>query len=71
MKLRKLLTEVKYKDMVLKKYPAAYCEKIKSGKVKGLQNIYYVIRPKFREMYIGIGKTQTDAWKTAFKKIKE
>lgn len=49
------------KEFVKQHYPRAYCTKVKP--MRG--DPYFLIRPAFNEMYIGIGNTQSNAWVNA------
>jgi len=51
----------KYKIIVKEKYPNARSER----HVTNNGEVYWLIRPRLRSMYIGKGKTQKQAWQDA------
>jgi hypothetical protein len=59
------------KEFVKSKVPKAKAEKQVSGYIKGLQQVYWLIRERGQYMYIAEGKSQNEAWTNAKKKILE
>lgn len=57
------------KEFVKERFPDARAEKQVSGRIKGLQEIYYLIRNGRQTMYMASGKTESNAWVNAKKKI--
>lgn len=62
---------MKAKEFVQLRYPNAKCEKQVSGRIKGMQEIYYLIRDGINKMYMASGKTESKAWKEAKQIIEE
>jgi hypothetical protein len=48
------------KEFVKQYYPNACCERHLNGRIKGLQQAYYLIRPKTTR-----GQTESKAWREA------
>lgn len=59
------------KEFVLQKYPKAKSEKHIKGKVKGMQEAYWLIRNQGDTMYLASGKTESNAWSNTKKMIVE
>lgn len=59
------------KEFVQSKIPNARAERQVKGRVKGLQEVYYLIREGRNTMYIASGKTESNAWVNAKKSILE
>lgn len=55
------------KEFVKSKVPNARSERHISGMIKGLQEVYYLIRDGRNTMYMAIGKTESNAWVNAKK----
>ena len=53
------------KEFVKTRYPKARAEKHLKGRVKGMQEVYWLIFPEFGKMYLASGKTESNAWKNA------
>lgn len=60
---------MKAKDFVKERYPNASAEKHIKGMIKGLQEVYYLIRDGRQTMYMAIGKSESNAWVNAKKNI--
>ena len=59
------------KEFVLEKMPRARAERQVRGMIKGLQEVYWLIREGRNTMYFASGKTQSNAWVNDKKKIIE
>lgn len=57
------------KDFVKQKYPKAIVERHVQGRIKGMQEVYWLIRTERNVMYIANGKTESNAWVNAKKAI--
>jgi len=57
------------KEFVKSRLPNARAERHVSGQIKGLQNVYYLIRVIGQSMYVAEGKTESNAWANAKKNI--
>lgn len=57
------------KEFVRSRYPKANAERQVQGMVRGLQEVYYLIRPNVGLMYIATGKTESNAWVNAKRNI--
>lgn len=53
------------KEYVQNKLPNARAEKQVRGRIKGMQETYYLIRDGVNKMYLASGKTEAKAWKEA------
>jgi hypothetical protein len=59
------------KEFVLEKMPRARAERQVRGMIKGLQEVYWLIREGRNTMYFASGKTESNAWVNAKKQIIE
>lgn len=59
------------KEFVKEKYPNARAEKQIRGRVKGMQEVYYLIRDGRNTMYMAYGTSESNAWVHAKKLIIE
>jgi len=60
------------KEFVKTKFPRATVERQVQGRVKGLQEVYYIVREnRLSNMYISTGKSESNAWVNAKKLILE
>jgi hypothetical protein len=59
------------KEFVKNKYPNAIAERHVKGRIKGLQETYWLIRNGRDTGYISNGKTESKAWVNAKNKIIE
>lgn len=59
------------KDFVKSKVPTARAERQVKGRIKGFQEVYYLIRAGGDTMYMASGKTESNAWVNAKKFIIE
>lgn len=59
------------KEFVKSKVPNASAERQVQGRIKGLQEVYYLIREGRNTMYMASGKTESNAWVNAKKFIME
>lgn len=59
------------KEFVKEKYPRARVERHVQGMIKGLQEVYYLIRDGSATMYMASGKSESNAWVNAKKNIQE
>lgn len=59
------------KEFVKERYPNARAERHLSGRIKGMQEVYYLIRDGRNTMYMANGKTESNAWVNAKKNILE
>ena len=59
------------KEYVKQHYPNAKSERQVSGRIKGMQRIYWLIRDGNQTMYLAEGKTESNAWVNAKKRITE
>ena len=59
------------KEFVKEKYPNARAEKQIRGKIKGMQEVYYLIRDGRNTMYMASGTSESNAWVNAKKSIME
>lgn len=57
------------KEFVKEKFPKAQAERQVQGRIKGLQEVYYLIRNGRETMYIASGNSESNAWVNAKKKI--
>lgn len=57
------------KEFVKEKYPNARSEKQIRGRVKGLQEVYYLIRDGRSTGYLSSGNSESNAWVNAKKRI--
>ena len=57
------------KEFVKERIPNARSERQVSGMIKGMQEVYYLIRDGRNTMYIASGKTESNAWVNAKKFI--
>ena len=62
---------MKVQVFVKQYHPKVFCEKQTKGRIKGLQEVYYLIRPERNKMYIASGKTKSEAWAKAKEVIKQ
>jgi hypothetical protein len=53
------------KEFVLEKCPTARAERQVSGRIKGMQTVYYLIRERRQTMYMAEGKSESNAWVNA------
>ena len=58
------------KEYVISLHPTARIEKQKKGRIKGMQETYYLVRVPGDLMYLGYGSTQAKAWKDAAETLK-
>lgn len=58
------------KEFVKNKMPNAKAERHVRGMIKGLQEVYWLIRDGNHTMYFAIGKTESNAWVEAKKTVK-
>lgn len=59
------------KEFVKQYYPTARSERQVSGRIKGMQEVYYLIRMAGATMYFSEGKSESNAWVNAKIKIQE
>jgi len=59
------------KEFVKEKYPNARAERQVRGMIKGMQEVYYLIRDGRNTMYMASGKSESNAWVNAKKDILE
>ena len=59
------------KEFVKERYPNARAERQVRGMIKGMQEVYYLIRDGRNTMYMASGKTESNAWVNAKKNILE
>jgi hypothetical protein len=59
------------KEFVLEKCPTARVERQVSGRIKGMQTVYYLIRERGQTMYMAEGKSESNAWVNAKKFLLE
>jgi len=59
------------KEYVINKLPNARAERQIKGIVKGLQEVYYLIRDDRNTMYLASGKSESNAWLNAKQKLIE
>ena len=59
------------KEFVLNKYPKARSERHVEGMIKGMQNVYWLIRPERGKMYLASGNSESNAWVNSKKSIEE
>lgn len=59
------------KEYVLSKCPTAKAESHKRGRIKGMQEKYWLIREAGQTLYIASGKTESNAWVNAKKSLEE
>lgn len=57
------------KEFVKNKFPNAESERHLEGRIKGMKTPYYLIRIGRNVMYLASGKTESNAWVNAKKKI--
>ncbi len=53
------------KEYVRSKVPHARSERHRAGRIKGMQETYYLIRDSGHSGYIASGKTESNAWANA------
>ncbi len=59
------------KEFVKERYPNARAERQVRGMIKGMQEVYYLIRDGRNTMYMASGKSESNAWVNAKKNILE
>lgn len=59
------------KEFVKTKIPNARAERQVKGMIKGMQEVYWLIRNGRETMYFADGKSESNAWVNAKKKILE
>ena len=59
------------KEFVKERYPNARAERQVRGMIKGMLEVYYLIRDGRNTMYIASGKSESNAWVNAKKNILE
>lgn len=59
------------KEFVKNKIPNARAERHVRGMIKGMQEVYWLIRDGNNTMYFANGKSQSNAWVNAKKRIIE
>lgn len=59
------------KEFVKERYPNARAERQVRGMIKGMQEVYYLIRDGRNTMYMASGKSESNAWVNAKKYILE
>lgn len=59
------------KEFVKERMPRAYAERQVRGRIKGMQEVYWLVRERGQTMYIASGKTESNAWVNAKKAIEE
>jgi hypothetical protein len=59
------------KEFVKERFPNARAERHLRGMIKGMQEVYYLIRDGRNTMYMASGKTESNAWVNAKKAIIE
>ena len=59
------------KEFVQEKCPTARAERQVSGMIKGMQEVYYLIRERGQTMYMAEGKSESNAWGNAKKLLME
>ena len=59
------------KEFVKERYPNAMAERQVRGMIKGMQEVYYLIRDGRNTMYMASGKSESNAWVNAKKYILE
>jgi len=60
------------KEFVKSKFPKATAERHSRGRIKGLQEVYWLVREtRTSHMYMASGKTESNAWVNAKKLIIE
>ena len=59
------------KEFVKERYPNARAERQVRGVIKGMQEVYYLIRDGRNTMYMASGKSESNAWVNAKKYILE
>ena len=59
------------KEFVKERYPNARAERHVRGMIKGVQDVYYLIRDGRNTMYMASGKSESNAWVNAKKDILE
>ena len=59
------------KEFVKERYPNARAERQLRGMIKGMQEVYYLIRDGRNTMYMASGKSESNAWVNAKKYILE
>lgn len=59
------------KEFVLSKMPTAKAERQVSGRVKGMKEVYWLIRKRGDSMWFAQGGTESKAWKEAKERIEE
>lgn len=57
------------KEFVKEHYPKARAERQVKGRVKGLQEVYWLIRDGRNTMYMASGKSESNAWVNAKKAV--
>jgi hypothetical protein len=59
------------KEFVQERFPKAKAEKVVNGRIKGMQEIYWIIRDGRNTMPMTSGKTESNAWVNAKARILE
>ena len=59
------------KEFVKSKIPNARAERHVRGKIRGMQEVYWLIRDGRQTMYFASGKSESNAWVEAKKRIIE
>lgn len=59
------------KEFVKSKMPNARAERHVRGMIKGMQEVYWLIRDGRQTMYFASGKSESNAWVEAKKRIVE
>ena len=57
------------KEFVKEHYPNTRAERQVKGMIKGMQEVYYLIRDGRNNMYMAIGNSKSNAWVNAKKSI--
>jgi hypothetical protein len=57
------------KEFVKERYPNARAERQVRDMIKGMQEVYYLIRDGRNTMYMASGKSESNAWVNAKKDI--
>jgi len=57
------------KEFVKSRMPKARSERHVKGMIKGMQEVYWLIRDGRENMYFSCGKTESNAWVEAKKKL--
>jgi hypothetical protein len=59
------------KEFVQERFPNARAERQVSGRIKGFQQVYWLIRNGRDTMYMASGKSESNAWVNAKASISE